>query len=143
MGLLDKVKFHVGDSVKFVISKIEKWRPRNCKSEKDYENSLYKFLHDELGDFQITKQYAKGRIRADLVIGEKVIVELKYNLNTTAKYQKLIGQLAEYKDWDGRTILLLTGETDINLRKQIGMYLKKEGLSEDLLDEAKVTVFQK
>ena len=77
------------------------------------------------------------------MIGDRVIVELKYNLNTTGKYQRLIGQLAEYKDWDGRTILLLTGETDINLRKQIDMYLKKEGLSEDLLDEAKVTVFQK
>ncbi len=143
MGLFDKVKFHVGDSVKFVISKIENWKPRNCKTEKDYENSLYKFLHEELDDFQITKQYAKGRIRADLVIGDRVIVELKYNLNTTGKYQRLIGQLAEYKDWDGRTILLLTGETDINLRKQIDIYLKKEGLSEDLLDEAKVTVFQK
>jgi hypothetical protein len=76
---------------------IGKWKPRSCKSEKDYENSLYEFLHKELGDTQITKQYARGRIRADIVISEKVIIELKTNLDSTGKYQRLIGQLAAYE----------------------------------------------
>ncbi len=143
MKFIDKLKFHVGDSVKFVTTKLKEWKPRKCSTEKEYENSLYAFLHDQMGDLQVTKQYAKGRIRADLVIADKVIVELKNNLNTTAKYQRLIGQLNEYKDWDGRVIILLTGDTDRNLRKQLDAYIKNEDLAGDILDEAKVTIYQK
>ena len=79
------------------------------------------------------------------MIGDKVIVELKHNLDTTGKYQRLIGQISEYKEWDGRVIILLTGETDINLRKQLDSFIKKEGLGENYLvtEETKVTVFQK
>jgi len=143
MGFLDKLKFHAWDSVVAVVDLLGKWRPRKCTSEKDFEKSLYSFLHDELGGLQITKQYAKGRIRADLMIGDKVIVELKHNLNTTAKYQRLVGQLMEYRDWDGRIVILLTGETDKNLRKHLDEHLRKEGLVGDLLGEHKVTVFEK
>jgi len=145
MGIFDKIKFHMGDSVGFVTKKMESWEPKKCKTEKDYEKSLYQFLHDELGDLQVTKQYAKGRIRADLMIGDKVIIELKHNLDTTGKYQRLIGQISEYKEWDGRVIILLTGETDMNLRKQLDAFIKKEGLGDSYLitEETKVTVFQK
>lgn len=145
MKILDKVKFYLWDSVGFVTKKIESWEPKKCKTEKDYEKSLYQYLHDELGDLQITKQYAKGRIRADLMIGDRVIVELKHNLDTTAKYQRLIGQISEYKEWDGRVIILLTGETDVNLRKQLDAFIKKEKLGDSYLltEETKVTVFQK
>jgi hypothetical protein len=143
MKFIDKWKFHIGDSVKLVTTKIKEWKPRKCSTEKDYENSLYAFLHEEMGDLQVTKQYAKGRIRADLVVADKVIVELKNNLNTTAKYQRLIGQLNLYKQWDGRIIVLLTGDTDTNLRKQLDSYLKSEELAGDIFDDAKVTIYQK
>jgi len=101
MGFLQKIRFNFFDAGEMIVHYIEKWRPRKCKTEKEYEKSLYTFLHKQLEDIQVTKQFAKGRIRADLVVGDKVIVELKNNLNTTAKYQKLIGQITEYKKWDG------------------------------------------
>ena len=41
---------------------------------------------------------------ADLMIGKKVIIELKHNLNSTAKLQRLIGQLGQYEGWDGRVV---------------------------------------
>ncbi len=143
MGLFDKLKFKFWDDVAVVTSKLKDWRPRSCKTEKDYENSLYTYLHKELPDFQITKQYQKGRIRADLVIADKVIIELKNNLNSTSKYQRLIGQLADYKEWEGRIVVLLTGETDINLKKQLNDYLKKEGLTDTGFEDDKVTIFEK
>lgn len=148
MGVLDSLKFKMWDEVSAVVSLLDRWRPRNCKSEKDYENSLYKYLHAELGDIQITKQYAKGRIRADLVIGTKIIVELKYNLDTTAKYQRLIGQLVDYKEWEGSVVILLTGETDPNLRKQLNEYIEKQkGLLDytvvGILTADRVVVFDK
>lgn len=80
-------------------------------------------MHDKLDDIQVTKQYAKGRIRADIVVGDKVIIELKNNLDSTGKYQRLIGQLNEYKAWDGDTIIVLCGKTDKNLRKELDRFL--------------------
>ena len=74
-------------------------------------------------------------------------MELKNNLDTTAKYQRLVGQLAEYKQWDGRVLVLLTGKTDPNLRKQLDRYLSDEALSGGLtvmdLFTQKVTVVDK
>jgi len=142
MGLLAKLKFQVWDKPGGIVALLDKWKPRDCSNERDFEKSLYAFLHLELGDIQVTKQYAKGRIRADLVIGDTVIVELKHNLDSTAKYQRLVGQLMEYKEWKGQTVVLLTGKTDPNLRKKLDTYLKKEGLTEDILED-KVTVYQK
>ncbi len=142
MGLLDKLRFQL-DSVSVVLSKLDNWNPRGCKSEKDFENSLYKFLHEEMKDFQITKQYAKGRMRADLVIADKVIVELKHNLDSTTKFQRLLGQIAEYKNWSGPIVILLTGETEPNLRKQLQEYIRKEELTPDDWGETSVTVYDK
>ena len=140
MGFLQKIRFNFFDAGEMIVHYIEKWRPRKCKTEKEYEKSLYTFLHKQLEDIQVTKQFAKGRIRADLVVGDKVIVELKNNLNTTAKYQKLIGQITEYKKWDGQIIIVLTGDTDLNLHKELTKYIEKDN---DDLDEEKLIVLQK
>jgi len=127
MGIMDRVKWN-WDKTAVVVGLLEKWRPRNCKTEKDYENSLYLFLHKELEDRQITKQPGQGRYHADIAIDDKILIEIKYDLNTTAKYTRLVGQVVEYKDWKGQVIILLTGETDPNFKKQLLARLEKEGL---------------
>ena len=142
MSTFDKLKFW-WDDVGAVVGKIEKWRPRKCTTEKDYERSLYDYLHRELPDIQITKQYAKGRIRAELVVADRVVIELKHNLDSTAKYHRLIGQLTEYREWEGRVVLLPTGKTEPNLRKQLNEYLEREGLTGDDGDRAKVTIYER
>jgi hypothetical protein len=95
------------------------------QDRKGHEKSLYSFLHDELGDVQVTKQYAVGRTAADIVVGEKVIIELKHNLNATSKLQRLFGQLEQYRAWTGPVIVLLTGDTEPNLRKELKRKLKE------------------
>ena len=141
MALFERLRFKYWDPLGMVTSLIREWRPVRCRTEKDYEKSLYSFLHKRLEDIQITKQYARGRIRADLAIGEKVIVELKNNLNTTAKYQKLIGQLTQYEEeWNGQIIILLTGSTDPNLRKELKNYVASK---QDDLDEEKTVTMEK
>ena len=145
MGLFDTVKFRL-DRVGTLKKLVDKWRPRNCTTEKDYETSLTAFLRRELPeDTKITPQYAQGRFRADLVIDDRLVVEIKYNLDSTAKYQRLIGQVASYKDWKGQIILLLTGKTDPDLKKELNSYLKKEGLRDSvfIMQEDKVIVIEK
>ncbi len=141
MGFLNKLKFKHWDATGTIVSIIEKWKPRKCKTEKDFEKSLYSYLEKELEDIQITRQYAKGRIRADIVVDDVVIIELKNNLDSTAKYQRLVGQLSLYKEWDGYIVVLLTGKTDSNLRRQLTKHVKEY---DDLLDlSSKVVIIQK
>jgi len=103
--------------------------------------SLYDILHRELGGVQVTKQFAHGRIRADLVVADRVIVELKVNLDGTAKYQRLIGQLEEYREWKGDIVIVLFGRTDPNLRKKLDEQVeKRRGF---LLFDQQIRVVQK
>lgn len=143
MGLLDKFLWS-WDNVEVLTSLFDKWSPSNCKSEKDYENSLSSFLHEELENHEIIKQYAVGRFHADLVIDDELIIEIKYNFNTLTKYRNLLGQLAEYKDWSGPIILLLVGKTDPDLKKRLTSHAKEEGFYGILpLQRYKVTVYDK
>lgn len=121
--VLESLRFQFWDPLDMVEGLIKKWKPKGCKTEKQYEVSLYDFMHSELQEVQVTKQFAKGRIRADIVVGDKVIVELKNNLDTTSKYQRLIGQLVEYEAWDGDIVILLCGKTDPNLLKDLKKYI--------------------
>jgi histidinol phosphatase-like enzyme len=145
MGLFDNLAFKMWDDVGAVVSLLEKWTPENCKNEKDFENSLFEYLHKELGDIQITKQYAVGRIKADLMVGKNVIVEMKTNLKTTNAYQRLVGQLTQYAEWQGRIVIILTGQTDINLLKDLKAFVKKQNdsFAVTLIDYDRYTLFVK
>ncbi len=143
MSTFDEVKFKLWNNVDAVVSLIQRWKPENCKIEKDYEKSLYEYLHKEFDTIQVTKQYAKGRIKADIVIGgEKgIIIEIKRNLTTRAEYQRLIGQLVEYKEWAGSVIVLLTGSIDLNFKKQLDEFAETE--NKKLFLGTKFTIVQK
>ncbi len=122
------------DDIGTVKSLIQKWDAKKCKTEKDYELSLYTYLHKMLPNMQITKQYARGRIKADLVVADKIIIELKTNLKTTDQYLKLVGQISQYKEWEGKIIILLTGETEISLKKDLIKFCREIFNEFDLLD---------
>lgn len=124
MSLVDKFLFHFWDSRSFVEGLIGKWRPKGCTTEKDYERSLYDFLHEKLPDIQVTKQYAIGRVKADIVVGNKVIIELKNNLQSPSDYNRLVGQLTAYKNWSGGVIVILCGATDKNIAKEVEKFAK-------------------
>jgi hypothetical protein len=125
---LMRLKFRYWDSLGAVADLVNDWKAFRCKTEKDYERSLYTFLHKSLDGIQVTKQFANGRVRADLVVGNKVMIELKVNLDSTGTYQRLIGQLEDYQDWKGDIVIVLLGRTDPNLRKKLdGQVAKRSG----------------
>jgi hypothetical protein len=105
----------VGEIKKAIIM----WSPGELKQEKDYEISLYNFLHEYFADIQIAKQYGVGMSHADLNVGDKVLIEIKKDLQEKTKFDRLIGQLEDYLKWKGETIILLVGETEPNLRKKL------------------------
>ena len=103
---------------------IKDWDPGALDSEREYEASLYWFLHEVMADTQITRQFAVGRVRADIVVGDHTLIEVKNCLDTTGKYHRLIGQITDFEDWGGDILIVLCGLTDPHLRKKLVAHLK-------------------
>lgn len=122
MGL-EQLLFDAWNGEDKVVNLIKEWKPERYRTEKDYEESLYAHLHEHLKEVQVIKQYARGRIRADIVVGDKVLIELKNNLKSTSQFQRMIGQLNEYTKWDGQIILILCGDTEPAMRKEITQFV--------------------
>ena len=102
-----------------VLEVIKAWRPTNCKTEKDFEKSLLKELHNTLKNQKSQPQYGSGRQRVDIVVQKKVPIEIKMNLKSTTSLQRTIGQLEQYlEDWQ-RLFLVLCGDIDPDLLKSL------------------------
>ena len=119
MGVLSKIGFKL-NPVGTVMDIINRWKPGKYKTEKDYEKSLYNFLEKQLPDIEIVKQFGIGRTKVDIAVARRVFIEIKYNLNSTSKLQRLIGQLSLYKkEKDEDLIILLCGDFDKNMMMQL------------------------
>src|SRR5712664_87856 len=106
--------------VRTVQELIEEWKPGNLALEKNYEKSLLEFLRSKLRHVKITRQYGAARIKCDVAVGKDALIELKTNLTTTAKLQRLLGQVQLYKkELDTPIIILLLGRTDDDLFKTL------------------------
>jgi hypothetical protein len=110
---------------------IRSWRPRGCKTEKDYRDSLKLKLQKELGNQKIQPEYGRGSQYIDIVVDGKVAIEIRKGLKSTGSLKRTIGQLdRDLKDWKG-VFLVLCGEIRPDLVTSLKQYAKKQtsGLS--------------
>ena len=113
------------DTVK---EKVEAWDASKCTTEKQCEQSLAKALGKALVNQKIEKQYGSGRQRVDILVGDKVPIEMKYNLIKASVLQRLIGQLELYlKKWD-HVILVLCGKISSNMLKDLRQYCSNKDM---------------
>jgi hypothetical protein len=99
---------------------IDSWHPRGCKVEKDFERSLHKHLENNLTSSEVIMQYASGRIKGDIVVDGKTLIEIKYCLKSTGQLQRLLGQLELYADgWRGKVIVLINGDSQRDLMNSL------------------------
>jgi len=99
---------------------IDSWHPRGCKTEKDLERSLHKHLEKSLPDVDVQMQYASGRVKGDICVDHKVLIELKDSLKSTAQVQRLIGQLDLYESqWKKEVIVVICGASQRDLVRQV------------------------
>jgi len=125
MKCLQKLTF-LWSPLSVVSTLIEEWTPIGCSSEKEYEKSLFSFLHQHLDDALIVSQYAIGKTHVDLMVNDRVMVEIKYKLNSMSEYQRLIGQLMDYKNWRKDLVIVLVGDTNPSLKRRLSRTLDKE-----------------
>jgi len=121
---------------------IESWRPRGCSTEKEFEQSLLRKLQKELKKQKIQTQYGSGRQRIDIVVDNKVPIEIKKDLKDPRALHRTIGQLEQYfqdKNWDG-FFLVLCGNIASDLLKSLKSYAKSKT---DLMGDEKITIIVK
>ncbi len=104
---------------------IKSWKPKGCKTEKEFEKSLLRKLQKELKGKKIQAQYGSGRQRIDIVVDDKVPIEVKKDIKDTSALQRLIGQMEQYfKKWEG-LVLVICGNIEQDHLKELKEYAKK------------------
>lgn len=100
-----------------VVRATENWKPQKCTSEAQYRDDLLSYLRKNLkrdtllGGEKISIRKESGRHLADIGIENDVGIELKYNLNTKAKVDRLFGQIDDYLKGYNSVVIVLCGKT--------------------------------
>jgi len=124
--LLRNLWFDFMDPVETVCNLIYKWQPADTSSEIKIEESLYEYLTKQLKWYDVRRQFRHDRIIADILINEKLAIEIKLNLTKTTDFRRLIGQLDCYANWGVRMIVLLVGQVDTDLMRRVEDRLQKD-----------------
>lgn len=105
---------------------VDMWNPEGCKTEKEYEISLFRLLEEQLPGIEVIRQYGLGRIKADIAVGGKVFIEIKSNIGTRDRLQRLLGQLTLYaKAKVEYFILIIIGHIENNMKAIIENEIEK------------------
>lgn len=115
--------------LKEVIKSLVSWRPRGAESEADYQASLHRKLRRDLPGANPERERPIGaratgnRGRADLVVSDSVLIEMKKGL-TTSSAQRALGQIQMYLSaWNRGPVMLVVCEVDPAMAQQ---FLVKE-----------------
>jgi hypothetical protein len=112
-------------TVNGVIGEIRSWRPRGCVRELDYRDSLFEKLTSSFPRTPPSKEFGHGRVKADIAFGTKIAIELKHDLDSPPKLQRLKGQLDDYARNFTNTIVVLTGIPQRDLIKDLKQAAKR------------------
>jgi len=103
------------------------WQPSAAGlSEKAYEQELQVWFDSKLPDVPIVTQYGIAKGKADLVVEDAFIIELKlaFTDETLVEFDRCIGQLERYRQkWvdneRGHAYLVIVGKSDSEFRNMI------------------------
>lgn len=129
--LLRNLWFDFTDPVETVCNLIYEWQPTDTSSEIKIEESLHEYLSKQLKWYDVRRQFRHDRIIADILINEKLAIEIKLNLIRIDDFRRLIGQLDCYANWGVRMIVLLVGKVDNDLMRRVEERLQKDWEDED------------
>jgi hypothetical protein len=121
------------DSEDDLIEKLlSEWKPRSFDlSEKQHEDDLYRWLRQKLPDVPIVVQYGIAKGKADIVIQDWYVIELKLGFDAdVGEFDRCLGQLERYRQkWvakdRGPVYLLTVGESNCELRDVLHASFKK------------------
>lgn len=113
----------------FVRRLLEEWVPASLGlCEKDHEEALFRFLSSKLPDVPIVQQYGIAKGKADIVIQDSHVIELKLGLTEVLEFDRCLGQLERYRQkWickdRGPVYLVIVGESDSEFRDVLNTWV--------------------
>lgn len=90
-----------------VAAVVERWQVGAYASERDAQDGLYAHLLRELPKRRVVREYGHDRAHADFLVEDRVAIEVKHGLSTTNEYRRLVGQIADYVDWEVVSLLVV------------------------------------
>lgn len=110
-----------------LIDLIEGWNPPKFSNEKDYQKSLYEYLTNlqDKGEIKEERRILRerGTNRADIVIDDKIAIEVKKDLQHQPEVDRCVAQIKRMKNEYSFVMVVVVGEN--NSRQHIDM-LKHE-----------------
>ncbi len=113
-----------------VLRAVKRWKPdQEYKKETEYSKDIEAYLRDKLNDeywgTSARISCENGRGLCDVTVNEKLAgIELKKDLNSKAKIDRLVGQVHRYtKEYKG-VIIVLVGKTKANSLDDLKTQLK-------------------
>jgi hypothetical protein len=122
---------------------IEKWQPFECKTERDFKKSLLDELRKKLKDKNIIEEYGSGKQKIDIVVQDKVPIELKKDLKSNAQLHRTLGQVEEYLTKWEYLLLVLCGEIAPDFLKSLEAYAGRKYYLSSLNYDSKVHIINK
>ncbi len=113
------------DEMDHVERLIREWNPEGFRTKGDYERSLSAFLKKNLKETEIVGKVTIGKMKVDLAIGGTIFIQIRKDLQNQGQLERLITQIDGYSKNLKNLILILCGEVDKNLVRQV----RKKGIS--------------
>ena len=110
---------------------LDKWQPTAFTlDERDHEAGLFAWLRQALPDVPMTTQHGLAKGRADIVIEDSHVIELKLGFTDVLEFDRCIGQLERYRQrWvnkdRGPVYLVIVGESDPDLRDMLHVWFEE------------------
>ena len=110
---------------------LAKWQPRAFDlDEKDHEADLFAALRLALPDVPMTTQHGLAKGRADIVIEDSHVIELKLAFTDCNEFDRCIGQMERYyqrcvKKDRGPFYLIVVGDSDPDLRDILHLWFEE------------------
>jgi hypothetical protein len=116
-----------------ILRLLQEWKPQSfAVSEKDQEQDLLAWLKKKLPDVPMVAQYGIAKGKADIVVQDTHLIELKLGLVDIAEFQRCLGQMEIYRQkWviknRGPVYLVVVGESDVEFRDILHAWFERNG----------------
>ncbi|MEZ4922169.1 MAG: hypothetical protein R2780_03270 [Crocinitomicaceae bacterium] len=120
-----------------VLDCIKSWTPRTWHDENEYQVSLYHKFHRDYPDLTVMMEYPLGgKRRADLVINESLMIEMKKDFKSQNEINRASGQLEQYiDDWkelgNGPIMLLICKDNFETVKQPLENIISKKKVFKD------------
>lgn len=142
MGFAVRRGFNPQDSAAAVRSILPEWKTGKNDTAVKRKESLFKLIKKRLPDYPLKKAAApaKGKPKADLLVAHDLAVLVETGLATKKRLAAVLARLETFRVWEGKVLVILTGEVDEELRSRIDDWANEMNNDREFVSEREIVV---